>query len=80
LIAKAIKKYEIPREKLVILSKCYFVVKDDPRGGRLMGPQVNSMRDYVNKKGSVMAAITSNSLRLEQKAHLRGSRSKSQTS
>lgn len=27
-IGKAIKKYEIPREKLVILSKCYFGFED----------------------------------------------------
>jgi len=28
IIGKAIKKYEIPREKLVILTKCYFGFED----------------------------------------------------
>jgi len=29
IIGKALKKYEIPRSKVVILSKCYFAVSDD---------------------------------------------------
>lgn len=50
LVGKAIKKYSIPREKLVILTKCYFTVTDDPKGERLMPDQSNN-RDYIMKKG-----------------------------
>ena len=49
-IAKAIKKYDIPREKLVILTKCNFPILDDPYAGRIK-PEQASSRDYVNKKG-----------------------------
>jgi len=50
LVGKAIKKYNIPREKLVILTKCNFPYHDDPQGGRL-NPQNAGTRDYINKKG-----------------------------
>lgn len=30
IIAKAIKKYNIPREKLVIMTKCFWGVADEP--------------------------------------------------
>jgi len=50
LIGKAIKKYNIPREKLVILTKCNFPLLDDPSAGRFRPEQANS-RDYINKKG-----------------------------
>jgi aryl-alcohol dehydrogenase-like predicted oxidoreductase len=53
LIAKAIKKYNIPREKLVILTKCFFPITDDPLGERIMPDQANS-RDYVMKKGTAL--------------------------
>jgi len=49
-VGKAIKKYNIPREKLVILTKCYFTVADEPRGGPL-SPEVSNSRDYINKHG-----------------------------
>lgn len=51
LIAKAIKKYNIPREKLVILTKCFFPITDDPLAERIMPDQANS-RDYIMKKGT----------------------------
>ena len=50
LIAKAIKKYNIPREKLVILTKCYFPFND---GGTGNVYQVGDTRDFVMKKGMV---------------------------
>lgn len=50
LIGKAIKKYDIPREKLIILTKCNFPILDDPYSGRFK-PEQASSRDYVNKKG-----------------------------
>lgn len=50
LVGKAIKEYNIPREKLVILTKCNFPLLDDPKGGRFKPEQAGS-RDYINKKG-----------------------------
>src|SRR5271156_3671932 len=50
LIKKAIEKYKIPREKLVILTKCYALLHDDPHGGRTE-PGWGETRDYVNKHG-----------------------------
>jgi aryl-alcohol dehydrogenase-like predicted oxidoreductase len=50
LVGKAIKKYNIPREKLVILTKCNFPLLDDPQGGRFK-PEEAGSRDYINKKG-----------------------------
>jgi aryl-alcohol dehydrogenase-like predicted oxidoreductase len=50
IIGKAIKKYNIPREKLVILTKCNFPTLDDPNGGRF-DPALATTRDYINKKG-----------------------------
>lgn len=41
IIGKAIKKYNIPRERLVILSKCYFGVIPDSPGG-VVAPAVVS--------------------------------------
>lgn len=50
LIKKAIEKYEIPRSKLVILTKCFGTLNDDPYGGRL-APDAESTKEYVNKHG-----------------------------
>jgi aryl-alcohol dehydrogenase-like predicted oxidoreductase len=59
IIGKAIKKYNIPREKLVILTKCNFPILDDPNGGRF-SPELANSRDYINKKGaSLKAKLTS---------------------
>jgi aryl-alcohol dehydrogenase-like predicted oxidoreductase len=51
LIAKAIKKYNIPREKLVILTKCFGTVNDDPYGG-VAGFGPATTKEYINKQGS----------------------------
>jgi aryl-alcohol dehydrogenase-like predicted oxidoreductase len=47
IIAKAIEKYKIPREKLVILTKCFGTVYDDP--GSTAGSE--NTKEYVNKHG-----------------------------
>ena len=53
IVGKAIKKYNIPREKLVILTKCCGVVNDDPYGeNTVINPTLDKTRDYVNKRGS----------------------------
>jgi aryl-alcohol dehydrogenase-like predicted oxidoreductase len=51
LVGKAIKKYNIPREKLVILTKCFAPLHDDPYfAGRVKPDEVQS-KLYVNKRG-----------------------------
>jgi len=50
IVGKAIKQYNIPREKLVILTKCFFPLTDNPLNPRIFPHEANS-RDYVNKKG-----------------------------
>lgn len=51
LIAKAIEKYMIPREKLVILTKCFGTLNDDPYGPRTpLGGE--DTKEYVNKHGN----------------------------
>jgi len=50
LIGKAIAKYSIPREKLVILTKCFGLLDDDPYAGR-MHPDKVKLKEYVNKQG-----------------------------
>jgi aryl-alcohol dehydrogenase-like predicted oxidoreductase len=50
LIRKAIEKYNIPRQKLVILTKCFGLLDDDPYGER-MHPDKGKDKEYVNKHG-----------------------------
>ena len=51
IISKAIKKYNIPREKLVILSKCYFGVATDGSQPRVGPMSTNDGQDLVNQVG-----------------------------
>ncbi|EXJ70847.1 alcohol dehydrogenase [Cladophialophora psammophila CBS 110553] len=50
IIGKAIKKYNIPRERLVILSKCYFGVTPDTPGNAIGASSVND-GDMLNQMG-----------------------------
>ena len=53
MIAKAIKQYDIPREKVVILTKCYGPVADDPSLLALTYPElVAKSKDFVNQSGT----------------------------
>ena len=53
IIGKAIKKYNLPRHKLVILSKLYAFVGEEPS---IKAPGIESelarSRDYVNQHGN----------------------------
>jgi aryl-alcohol dehydrogenase-like predicted oxidoreductase len=69
IVGKAIKKYKIPREKLVILTKCYGLVNDDPEGGAIFDPANNNKTQYVNKHGTLRPPTPIN-CRLEPQAHL----------
>jgi len=52
IIGKAIKKFGIPRHKLVILSKCYGTVGEQPGLRDITFPaEMMSSRDYVNQGG-----------------------------
>jgi aryl-alcohol dehydrogenase-like predicted oxidoreductase len=52
IIGKAIKKYEIPRNKIVILSKCYGYVGEEPSvRGIMYGQDIAKSKDYVNRGG-----------------------------
>jgi hypothetical protein len=52
IIGKAIKKYEIPRHKLVILTKCFSTVAETP-DQQIMNytKEIGISKDYVNQNG-----------------------------
>ncbi|KAI4717235.1 putative aldo/keto reductase [Aureobasidium sp. EXF-10727] len=58
IIGKAIKKYQIPREKIVILSKCFAYIGEEP-GIKTMtyGQKISESPDYVNQGGLSRTAI-----------------------
>ena len=51
IVGKAIKKYNIPRDKLVILTKCFGLVNDDPEGEPMFDPNIGNTKEYANKRG-----------------------------
>ncbi|KZT62342.1 Aldo/keto reductase [Calocera cornea HHB12733] len=57
IIAKAIKKYNIPRSKLVILTKCFGLVPDTLDIRANDNPDLKNTRDYVNQSGLSRGAI-----------------------
>jgi len=58
IIGKAIKKFNIPRNKLVILSKCYGYVGETPDvRGIMYGQKIAESKDYVNRGGLSRNAI-----------------------
>jgi aryl-alcohol dehydrogenase-like predicted oxidoreductase len=58
LIGKAIKKYNLPREKLTILTKCYGTVCEDPGlRGVNFSKELPQLKDYTNQSGLSRQAI-----------------------
>jgi aryl-alcohol dehydrogenase-like predicted oxidoreductase len=58
IVGKALKKYNIPREKVIIMTKCYFAVGEQPELRAFFVPkQVAGSKDYVNRHGLSRAAI-----------------------
>jgi len=51
LIKKAIEKYSIPRNRLVILSKCFFGVEDDPTTAADMVKISINAGEFTNRTG-----------------------------
>ncbi|KIK58978.1 hypothetical protein GYMLUDRAFT_45005 [Collybiopsis luxurians FD-317 M1] len=57
IIAKFIAKYNIPRNQIVIMTKCNGLVADDPGTRTYYNPQMQNMPQYVNQAGLSRAAI-----------------------
>jgi len=57
LIGKAIKKHNLPRHKLIILTKCFGVVGEEPGANHIRFPEIKTSKDYVNQGGLSRAAI-----------------------
>lgn len=58
IVGKALKKYDIPREKVVIMTKCFWGVGEEPELMHFMHrPEVEASKDYVNQHGLSRAAI-----------------------
>ncbi|KAI5924992.1 NADP-dependent oxidoreductase domain-containing protein [Camillea tinctor] len=58
IVGKALKKYDIPREKVVILTKCYFGVGETPDvDGWTQRDVLGASKDYVNQHGLSRTAI-----------------------
>ncbi|KAH9855501.1 Aldo/keto reductase [Lenzites betulinus] len=57
LIATFIEKYNIPRENLVIMTKAFFLVSQDPTALTMLNPALNNTRDFVNQGGLSRAAL-----------------------
>ena len=55
IIGKFLKKYNIPRHRVVILTKCYFPCRDEDTA--FTSILDNNTRDYVNQSGLSRAAI-----------------------
>jgi aryl-alcohol dehydrogenase-like predicted oxidoreductase len=59
-IAKAITKYNIPREKVVIMTKCWGYVGEDVEiNGFWYGQVMAGTKDYVNRGGKPCLALYS---------------------
>ncbi|KAH7106241.1 Aldo/keto reductase [Auriculariales sp. MPI-PUGE-AT-0066] len=58
IIGRFIKKYNIPRNKIIILTKCYFTVGETPATKVFVPTRLGLVnRDYVNQDGLSRAAI-----------------------
>ncbi|KAK4225117.1 hypothetical protein QBC38DRAFT_531307 [Podospora fimiseda] len=58
IVGKALKKYNIPREKVVILTKCFWAVGEEPElRGYFFAKQMGKSKDYVNQAGLSRTAI-----------------------
>ncbi|KAG4420921.1 hypothetical protein IFR04_005898 [Cadophora malorum] len=58
IIGKAIKKFDIPREKLVLMTKCYiYVAEQVDTYGAVLGETMAKTKDYVNRGGLSRSAI-----------------------
>ncbi|KZV83525.1 Aldo/keto reductase [Exidia glandulosa HHB12029] len=56
-IAAFMEKYNIPRNKILIFTKCFGMVPEDPAIRGILRPDLKFTRDYVNQHGLSRAAI-----------------------
>ncbi|KAI1261861.1 aldo/keto reductase [Xylariaceae sp. FL1019] len=57
-IGKALKKYDIPRNKVIIMTKCYWGVGEEPGyAGWKLGAIREKSKDYINHYGLSRSAI-----------------------
>ena len=58
MIGRVIKKHDLPRHKLVLLSKCFGTVGEEPGVLHIRYPnEIKQSKDYVNQGGLSRAAI-----------------------
>lgn len=57
IIGRFLKKYDIPRHRVLILSKCCLLTHDDIEVNTYYHPELSDSRDYVNQSGLSRAAI-----------------------
>ena len=58
IVGKALKKYNIPREKVIIMTKCYWGVGEQPDVAHYMKrAEFEASKDYVNQHGLSRASI-----------------------
>ncbi|KAL1703031.1 NADP-dependent oxidoreductase domain-containing protein [Schizophyllum commune] len=57
MLAKFIEKYNIPREEIIIATKCFHLVSKDPTAVSRARPDLLNTRDYLNRAGLSRAAI-----------------------
>ncbi|KAG9312650.1 Aldo keto reductase [Chiua virens] len=57
IVAKFMKKYQIPRHQIVIASKCYGLVANDPGVRTSVTPGLDKLPIYINQRGLSRAAI-----------------------
>ena len=69
IIAKAIKKYQIPRRKLVIATKCCGTTRENNDPETLALKDIDKTVDYINQRGlsrqGIFAAVNASLARLE---------------
>ncbi|KAE8859758.1 hypothetical protein PTNB29_06989 [Pyrenophora teres f. teres] len=59
IVGKAIKKYNLPRDKLVILTKCFGYVGEDPSIRTIQfNKELPQLKDYVNQGASAFGSTT----------------------
>uniref|UniRef100_D8Q5Y9 NADP-dependent oxidoreductase domain-containing protein n=2 Tax=Schizophyllum commune (strain H4-8 / FGSC 9210) TaxID=578458 RepID=D8Q5Y9_SCHCM len=57
MLAKFIEKYNIPREEIIIATKCFHLVSKDPTAVSRARPDLLNTREYLNRAGLSRAAI-----------------------
>ncbi|KAF9467095.1 NADP-dependent oxidoreductase domain-containing protein [Collybia nuda] len=57
IVGKFLKKYDIPRERIIIATKCLGIVAHEVSIPTHFHPELRELRDYVNQSGLSRAAI-----------------------